>query len=174
MVQWMLDALDDVPFRAIASLTPLVVAIHNLEEYPRLVPYARRHGIHVDYTSVGIAVGLATLLPIPVTIFGVRGPKQSRRMQLVLLTPAILAVNAASHVGQTLVFQDYSPGTISAVALNIPFAIYLFRRACRENYLSQAQLRRTLILGAALMGPLALVLQLIGRLGSSYVRLLRA
>ena len=42
MAQRMLDALDDVPFRAIASLTPLVVAIHNLEEYPRLVPYARR------------------------------------------------------------------------------------------------------------------------------------
>jgi hypothetical protein len=83
-------------------------------------------------------------------------------MRIGLLVPAIMATNAASHAGQTILFRDYSPGTLTGLGLNNSYAIYLYRRAVREGYLWPDQLRTMLFRGALLMAPSAFALQLIG------------
>ena len=109
--------------------------VHNAEEYPAIVDYANRHGWRVDKTQMFTAIVLATILSIPVAAAAARSPKGSRRLALVLTLQGALAVNALGHLGQTFWYRDYSPGTLTGLGVNVPFAAYIYRRAVREGYL---------------------------------------
>ena len=143
-------------------LIPLSILIHNLEEYPRIVAYARRHGVGIDRRQMGIAVLLATLLPIPVVAAASQQPTNRRRMQLALAIPALMALNAGTHMAQTIALQDYSPGTITGITVNMPLAIWLYREALREGVLTAPELRRAALLGCGMLTPAALILLLLG------------
>ena len=140
---------------------PLSVLIHNLEEYPRIVAYARRHGVPLNRRQMGIAFALATVLPLPITAAATKRPT-TRRLHLALAIPALMAANAGTHLAQTLVLRDYSPGVITGVGVNVPLACYLYVRTMRERRLTPRELRHAALLGAGLMAPAALVLQIIG------------
>lgn len=141
---------------------PPSVLLHNLEEYPRIVDYAHRHGIAINRRQMGIAVLLATLLPLPVTVAATKQPADRRRLQLALAIPALMAFNAGAHLAQTILLRDRSPGTITGVGVNIPLALLLYRRALRDGVLTPDELRKAAIIGASAMAPAALLLQLIG------------
>lgn len=159
-----------LPFNRALGLIPVLVALHNAEEYPRIVPYARRHGVQIGKTQMLVAVLLVTLLPIPITARATRGASASWDRILSLAVPAALFVNALGHLGQTLWLRDYWPGTITGIGLNAPFALYLYRRAAAEGYLSTRQLAVAAALGAALMAPVALVAQTVGMVTSRWLR----
>jgi hypothetical protein len=159
------QTISDTGQRRFARLLwaiPLSILVHNLEEYPRIVAYARRHGVPIRRRPMGIAVALATVLPLPVTAAAVRRIPSRGWLQLALAIPALMAANGAMHLGQTIALRDYSPGTVTGVAINIPLAIGLYRRAARERWLAPGELRRAALLGAAAMAPLALLLQALG------------
>jgi hypothetical protein len=145
---------------------PLVVAIHNFEEYLGFEAYASRRGLRVTLPQLQIALILATVLPLSLILLARHSPKQSRRMVLGFLVPAIFATNAVSHVGQTIFFRDYAPGTATAVALNVPFALVLYRDALRMGYLTPQQAHQTLVWGSLVMAPSAVILQGIGAIGA--------
>jgi hypothetical protein len=107
-------------------------------------------------------VALATILPLPITAAAARRISSRGRLQLALAIPAVMAANGAMHLGQTIALRDYSPGTATGVAINIPLAIALYRRAARERRLAPGELRRAALLGAVAMAPLALLLQALG------------
>lgn len=155
---------EAVSFRLVLALAPTVLALHNLEEYPRIVDYARWHGIKVDHAQMGYAVIIATLAPVPVVAGALHYGPGSRAWLAALSLPALLAANAASHVMQSLIVRDLSPGTITGVGLSLPYALYVYRRAAREGHLPRRYLRGV-IAGGVLAMPLATLLaQLIGRL----------
>jgi hypothetical protein len=154
----------DVPqsFRRLLWCIPLSILIHNLEEYPKIVTYAHQHGIAIKRRQMGIAVALATLLPIPITAIATRSPSTPLRLQIVLAIPALMAINAATHLAQTIILKDYSPGTLTGVSINLPLAAYLYQRALCEGILTPREARQAIIAGATLMAPTALLLQLLG------------
>jgi hypothetical protein len=157
-----------IAFRTIVWLGPLAGIVHNLEEFPAIVEYGQRH-----LSSFGIAfpsarellpaVVLADVLPLLAALLAVTGPRGSWRWLPLFVVQAGIFANAFSHIGQTLVFRDYSPGTITAVVLSIPINGYLFRRAYAEGWLSLRQLGAAGALGAVGMPPAILGLQTLGR-----------
>ncbi len=115
-----------------------------------------------------VAIILVTLLPFPVTVAATRSPKGSLRLVLGLALPAALFVNALGHLGQTIFYRDYSPGTATGLGVNVPLAVYLYQRASREGQLSARQLRQAAALGTVLLFPVVLAAQAIGRLVDHY------
>jgi hypothetical protein len=63
-------------------------------------------------------------------------------MNLALALPVAFAFNAITHLFQTVRHRDYMPGTLTGVAINVPLALYIYRRALREGYLSRSRSRR--------------------------------
>lgn len=150
------------PSRARLWLIPLSILIHNVEEYPRIVAFAQRHGIRIRARPMGIAVALATLLPFPLVRAAIRYPHNRRYQQAALALPALMAVNAGTHLAQTLLLRDYSPGTITGLGIQVPLAVWLYRTTVREQALTAHELRQAALLGAGMMGPAAALLQLVG------------
>jgi hypothetical protein len=80
---------------------------------------------------------------------------------VLLLIQTAVFVNAISHiVVATFVLHGYGPGLLTALAINLPFSIYLLRRAVRERWLSPRAL--VLLVPSALVvhGPILLGLMI--------------
>ncbi len=148
-------------------LVPAVMAAHNAEEYPAIIDFVNRHGWRVDKTQMFVAIILAMILPVPVVAAATRSSKGSRRLILALALQGALAINALGHLGQTLWYRDYSPGTLTGLGLNVPLAAYIYKRAVGEGYLFADQARRAAVLGAVLLVRGTLGLQVAGRLITS-------
>lgn len=151
-------------FRKALWLTPVAMVAHNAEEYPAIVDYANRHGWRMSRTQMLVAIVLVTLLPFPITAAASRSQKGGFRLILGLALPAALFVNALGHLGQTIFYRDYSPGTATGLGVNVPLAVYLYRRASHEGQLSDRQLRHAAALGTVMLFPVVFAAQAIGRL----------
>ena len=64
-----------------------------------------------------------------------------------------MLVNVASHVGSAIFLRGYAPGLATALALNLPFSIYLLRRAWHERWIARRTLVVFLPLAVLLHGP---------------------
>jgi Protein of unknown function with HXXEE motif len=153
-------------FRTALWLMPLAAIAHNLEEYPRIADYGARHlgGLMPSASQLAPAIVLADLLPIVVAANAWRAAPGSWRLQVALGLQAAFGANVLSHVGQTVFFQDYSPGTLTGVLLVAPVTLYLFNRAAREHVLTVKQLQASAALGILAMLPGILGLQALGQL----------
>jgi hypothetical protein len=66
-------------------------------------------------------------------------------------------VNVIAHVfSAVVVFHGFASGLATALTINAPFAIYCFRRARREQWLSPGALRETIPASLILHGPILL------------------
>ena len=134
------------PFRKVLWLIPVAIAVHNAEEYSAMTEYADRHDWRVWAGPAGrrrwhIVIILVTIIPFFITAAAVRSPKNSRWFTLTLALPAAFSFNALTHLLQTIRHREYMPGTITGLAINVPLSIYIYRRAIREGYLPDSQLR---------------------------------
>ena len=74
---------------------------------------------------------------------------------LVLLIQATVLLNVVWHAAAAVVlFGGYAPGVVSALVLNLPFSIYLLRRAARERWLDPRALWAVAPAAIVLHGPL--------------------
>ena len=112
---------------------PTFLALHNLEEaltFPRYLPAARG----ISYSTLLVALLIATAVPFVVTIWA-QTSSSVAALWCVLLIQAIVAVNVVWHVAvATTVLHGYVPGLVTAVLINLPFSVYLLRRAVRERW----------------------------------------
>jgi hypothetical protein len=145
-------------------LVPVLLALHNAEEalfFHRYLPLvvARLPSTWqaiagpITLGQVWLALALVTLLPFGLAAWAV-GRGSSVALWLLLLVQATVLLNVLWHVAAaTLFFDGYAPGLVTAVAINLPFSIYLLRRAAREEWVS-TRARWALLPGAlALHGP---------------------
>src|SRR6185503_14879720 len=104
-----------------------------------------------------LALLIATLVPVAIIGWAARQPDRPVRLWFALLVQAVIFLNALWHVATALVvFQGYAPGLLSAVLLNLPYSIIVYRKARRERWLSTSA--SWLLLPGALVvhGPLLL------------------
>ena len=133
---------------------PGILTIHNIEEaltMPQWVvsnlalvqgslPFASQ--LHFERAQLYVSLGLATAVPLCVTLLCAGGNKKSPRLFILLLLQAVIFLNVfIPHILASIIFLRYNPGVVTAVCLNLPFSLYVFRRAVREEYLE----RRTLV-----------------------------
>jgi hypothetical protein len=103
--------------------------------------------------QVWLALAVVTLVPFALAAWASRG-RNPVALWLLLLVQATVLLNVLWHVGAAALFFDgYAPGLVTAVGINLPFSIYLLRRAAREEWVG-AGARWALLPGAlALHGP---------------------
>jgi hypothetical protein len=126
-----------------------LMLVHNTEEalaFPRLWTLLRERvaeqaGIRLSTTPepMYLALLLATLAQAVIIAWAARQPDRPVRLWFALLIQAVIFVNALAHVVTALVvFHGYAPGLVSAVLLNFPFSVFVYRKAREEHWVSTA------------------------------------
>jgi Protein of unknown function with HXXEE motif len=126
-------------FSRIAPLFPAVFALHVLEEAPGFAAWARRHG-SPRYTQRDFVRNNALGLAMTVVATRLIRRDPSRGMVFgyfsLVLTPQAL-FNTVFHVGTTVVYREYSPGVVTAVAGFLPLWWRLSRQARQERLITR-------------------------------------
>jgi hypothetical protein len=151
--------------RAAIWLVPVLLALHNVEEallFPRYLPLAVARlpeGLQtvagaITLGQVWAALALVTAVPFGLAAWAAARPSSRIALWLLLLVQATVLLNVLWHLAASIVvFQGYAPGLLTALTLNLPFSIYLLRRARAEQWVSPGA-RWALLPGAlALHGP---------------------
>ena len=151
--------------RTVAWLSLGLFTLHNAEEalafrtylprMPMLLPEPFA-GIAatVSYPVMMVALVVVTVLALLVAVAVAARPQSPGALWALLTMEAVLGLNVLGHVLSALViFRGYGPGVVTAVLVNAPFAIYCFRRARRERWVSTAALWATLPAALFLHGP---------------------
>ena len=153
-----MDIFNAIPFRVLLWMVPVFFMLHNMEEAPFMAGWSKRLPVKihpaVSTPQFVVAVSFLTLAAFNLTYASLTWFPASIGYQLILGMQAILFVNAfVPHLATTIRFHLYSPGVVTAVLVTLPFSVYLFQRAFREQILSWGQF--WILLGVA---PFAMVL----------------
>lgn len=160
------------------GLVPVVLLLHNVEEALTLRGYlGRLQALLPDWLvsvlgSVSLKQGWLAL--ILVSLIGLLmglpvGMKRDDRLALFLplAVQAALLLNVISHLFIALRLGGYGPGLASALLLVLPFSLWLFNRAWREQWLPRGDflvlpLAALVLHGPVLLGVLAMARGLAG------------
>jgi hypothetical protein len=152
--------------RPVLWLVPLFLALHNTEEalfFPRYLPFvlsrvpAGWQALAAPLTTgqVWIALAIVTAAALAIAWWVDRRPDSRVALWLLLLIQAAMLLNAVWHAAAAVVlFNGYAPGVVTALLINLPFSIYLLRRASRERWLGRGALWALLPGAILLHGPL--------------------
>ena len=128
----------------VLALIGVTLALHTAEEYlafplamsslgrqlPGWLPApALRHSV----TNLHVALVVGTVLPCMVIAWAIVSRSHGFLIAS-LFVEAVLLVNAIAHTLTALLAHSYVPGLITAVLINLPFGIYVFRRAVRDRW----------------------------------------
>ncbi len=157
-----------MPQRAVVWLIPILLTLHNAEEaiaFRRYLPMARALlpapfaslDVHLSYAAMLQALATLSVLAFLLALAVSARPQSHRSLWLLLALEMAVAVNVVAHlVSAVFVFHGYAPGLATALLVNAPFAIYCFRRAEREQWVSTTALRATVPAALVLHGPVLL------------------
>lgn len=150
----------------VAWLGLVLFTLHNAEEALAFRTYLPRTGVllperfasvaaTLSYQVILLALAVVSLLAFLVALAVATWPHSPRTMWALLTLEAVLALNVVAHVlSAALIFRGYAPGLATALLINAPFAVYCFRRARRERWVSTAALGATLPAALMLHGPI--------------------
>ena len=149
-------------------LVPILLTLHNAEEalaFQAYMPRMRRLlpepfaslAASLSYSTMLCALTVLSALAFLIAWAAAARPKSQRTMWALLVLEAAVGVNVVVHLlGAVIVFYGYVPGLATALLINAPFAIYCFRRARREQWVSAAALRATVPASLILHEPILL------------------
>jgi hypothetical protein len=84
--------------------------------------------------SLRVALVMAAVLPLALITWAILRPRKALLVS-VLFLECILLVNAGWHIFAACVRGGYAPGVITAVTINLPFGVYVLRRAVKEHWI---------------------------------------
>ena len=124
-------------FKNLIVLAPLIYAIHHFEEHIifnfrewRLTYFADNNSIPTE----AVLSILISLILVFIFIHLIKNNRASATLVLFFLMTAQV-VNAFFHVFFSFYFNDFSPGTITAVVLYLPVNYLIIKAAFKEGYL---------------------------------------
>lgn len=112
----------------------MVLGLHFLEEFALDLRTWLQVVLQVPVTweQCHLVNAAVTLMAIGGAVIGWRKPELS------LIMPAIVIVNAiAFHLGFSIVWRSYSPGTLSALLLFVPAGLWCYIGAHRDGVLTR-------------------------------------
>jgi uncharacterized protein with HXXEE motif len=161
--------------RAALWLIPSFIALHNVEEavtFRRYLPAVRALAPdsfrtflgHVTYPEVLLALTVVTLAPLAVVAWVNARPTSQLALWLVVTIQMVMLVNALWHLAAAaFLFRGYAPGVVTAVVVNLPFSVYVLRRALVERWVSRSALASTLPVAFVVHGAPVLAVTLTTR-----------
>jgi hypothetical protein len=146
-----------------------LLATHNAEEaitFPSYLPAVSAQlptGLPaITDSQMLVALAIVTVIPLAVVSWANARPASRAALWSALLIQTVVLINVASHVAVAVfILHGYGPGLATALALNLPFSVYLLRRAWREQWVSRRAFA-ALVPGAIVVhGPLIVGLVLL-------------
>ncbi|MDD3364061.1 MAG: HXXEE domain-containing protein [Syntrophomonas sp.] len=153
-------------YRQAMWLAPLLLIIHNLEEYLTMSAFISRHleDLPAFYKKMAMsseqftqALIIVTVLAVLLTFGGSISEANGIGMLLAVTTQAGLLINAVQHIAASIWLGTYTPGVITSIFLYLPVISYLILRAFREGYISKKLIIYSFILGIAMLLPVILL-----------------
>jgi hypothetical protein len=166
--------LSRLSYRSLQRALALVIALHNAEEavtadaylprvreYVEQVPALREAGLPPSLAQLYFALVIVTLVPALLVAWATTGRESVAKREIVAVVASALLWNVfLPHLSAMVFFRGYAPGGLTALAVNLPFCLYFFRRSLSEGMLNRSQTTLALILGLFLLviAPLLLLL----------------
>ena len=144
-----------INFKLLVWLLFIVFLIHNLEELLSVSNWLKENintipsflnskiaiVIHYKFNIfIVIALSLATLLPFIICIWANKTNNQQLTIFLLLTIAWVMMLNAFQHIFNTLIMNEYTPGLITALLINLPFSIYFIHRLKMEKVITKKKL----------------------------------
>ncbi len=153
----------------VLALIGVSLVLHDTEEYftfpaffrsqNRLLHWLPTPTLLQNTQHLHFALLMATILPSLVVVWAILRPGKALLVS-VLFLESVLLVNAFWHMLAAAVNHGYVPGLMTAALINLPFGIYVLRRAVREQWIGQRA--AWLMIGAAAVLHIAAVGSLLG------------
>jgi hypothetical protein len=129
----------------VLALIGATLVLHTTEEYltfpaylsspNRLLRLLPPPEFLQNLQSQRVALVMAAVLPLAVIAWAILRPRKALLVS-VLFLECILLVNAGWwHILAAWVRGGYAPGVITAVMINLPFGVYVLRRAVKEQWI---------------------------------------
>lgn len=152
-------------FKTALLLAPLGYAIHHAEEHLFMNFRAWRLSYFADNNALSTEAVFVILSGITLTFLILHSLFENRATawSVLLFLMASQVANIGFHVGGSLVFQDFSPGTITAVLVYLPVNFVIMRAALREGHVTVSALLGLLVAGVGvfaafeMLGPLPML-----------------
>ncbi|HSV98365.1 MAG TPA: HXXEE domain-containing protein, partial [Spirochaetota bacterium] len=147
-------------FLGMVRALPFLFALHNAEESLSMVEFSARHmaGFH-SVTQVQFLSALVLITGAAFVLCFVAAGRFGRGIwaYVPLWIQSILFFNAFSHIAITIHTGEAAPGVYTAVLVNIPFTIALFRGALREGLVTARGASWSAVAGLVLYVPVVLL-----------------
>lgn len=149
-------------YRKLRWMLAPVAALHNFEEWLTFPTFgdvggrvASRLNLEVTrlpWEAVQLGLIIVTIAPALIVVWASTGRESRAKDFLVLMVAGIFLANVfAPHIPAAILAGGYSPGVITATAVNLPFCLWLFRAAIRERVLPPRAAIAAGCLGAVLL-----------------------
>ncbi len=156
-MKWVPLTMD---FAGMVRALPFLFALHNAEEALSMVGFSARHmaGFHsVTQVQFLSALVLITAAAFVLCFLAVNRLGRGVWAYVPLWIQSILFFNAFSHIAITIHTGEAAPGIFTAVLVNIPFTLVLFRRAFREGLVTARGAAYAAVAGLVLYVPVVLL-----------------
>jgi len=162
----MFPTTQSLTYKQTLWFIPILLLVHNIEEALTMPQWVEvnlsvlREKLflfrYVNFSRVQLytSLVLVSLIPFILATFCMREPMKTKRITVLLALQGIIFWNAfVPHLSGIFVLGMYNPGTITAMVINIPFSIYLFRRSVKEGMFTAKNLRSMMLLALAVYLP---------------------
>jgi len=148
-------SIKKISFKQLVWLFFVVFFIHNIEEFLSFPSWLEENisaiplflsskialVFHYNFIFfIAIALSLATLLPLFICIWANKTKNKQITIFLLLTIAWVMMLNAFQHIFNTLIMNEYTPGLITALLINLPFSIYFILRLKKEKAISKMKL----------------------------------
>lgn len=148
--------------KALLWLVPVFLLVHNLEEALVMPAFIEKRNSavpgplrdiipSVNYKQFLTVLIIITVIPFLIALVW-RGRKTG--VYLLILFQVVMLINVFAHVMMALFLRGYAPGLLTALLINLPFSLYLLRRAVAEGWVSKRSVALMFPLGIIIHGPL--------------------
>jgi len=155
-------------FRNLEWIFPIVVTLHNAEEFLWLPAWSRQAGRWHHPVAPGVfrfAAVVLTLLAYVVTALSFYSGRQTVWTYLVFGSMAVTLANVLiPHIAASVVTRSYMPGLATAVILNLPLLSMLMALGLRQGYVSGW---KAAVYSAGMAGLLLLSIPALFKLGKA-------
>ena len=132
-----LTALKNLSFSAILWLFTFAFVLHELEEWNIMDWYWRNYtNLPPEATHSSARTWIVFICLVWVAWCAAATLPGKPKLAAFVFLPAVALAfqNALQHIYWTFYFQQYAPGVVTAVLLQIPLGLYILARVVQEGY----------------------------------------
>lgn len=147
--------------RALLWLVPVLLTLHNLEEALFMPAFIEKRNASVPgglrelvppvtYGQFLIALVIITVIPLLVALLWMG---RGWAVYFLVGFQVVMLLNVFAHLMMALLLKGYAPGLVTALVFNLPFSLYLVKRAVAGRWMSVRAVVLMFPIGLVLHGP---------------------